>query len=86
MAVRRTREEKVKAQQRRGEMFSWSGEAKIEEKSPKTSLSTQLTNTKTEKREKAISPESRYLKVDLLRTLLATLIIIALLAFAYWRS
>jgi len=83
MAVRRTREEKVKAQQRRGETFAWSNEAKTEEKSPKTSPSTK---TKTELSKKLLSPETRYLKVDLLRTLLATLVIIALLAFVYWRS
>lgn len=83
MAVRRTREEKIKAQQRRGETFSWSVEAKAEKKIARTSSSSE---SGTGSSKSLISPESRYLKIDLLRTLMATLFVIALLVFAYWRS
>lgn len=102
MAVRRTREQKIKAQQRRSEIYEWNPEtvdaivqesdelaikpkkSVISAKKIKPNMVTSLRNP--------VGPNKsdqnliKWLKADLLRTTLATGLIVLLIVLAYWIS
>lgn len=78
MAVRRTREEKIKIQQRREqEKYEWKEEA-----------APPLTQSESSRKEtrKEESQEQRWLRKDLRQTLIAMVLVLLLLAYFVWRS
>lgn len=100
MAVRRTREQKLKAQQRRTELFEWEPEA-VQSDIPETKKAAEsakksvAVNSKSKPQQSANLNNSaaptqadqnliKWLKTDLTRTALATLFIVFLIGLAYW--
>lgn len=83
MAVRRTREEKVRAQQRRTEMFSWQNQRT----SVATSKSAHTKQPTSVPKLEYFSPtDTQFLRKDLLKTLFATFFVLSLLSLALWLS
>lgn len=81
MSVRRTREEKIRIQQRREEeKFVW------KEESPVVAKSSSPTPVKKELLDPRLQQERQWLKKDLLQTLIALFLVIILLGYFFWRS
>lgn len=80
MAVRRTREQKLKAQQRRSVHYEWPESALPTQPkpTPNKSLASQVTSKQ--------DPEIEWLKRDVTKTALATIFILLLIGLAYWLS
>jgi len=85
MGIRRTRDQKVKAQQRRTELFEW--HETVETSAPKQKKkATESKKVKSTVQKKTDDVSARWLRVDLTRTALATIFIIVLIAIAFWLS
>lgn len=81
MAIRRTREEKIRIQQRREkDKFEWQ----------EISASTKLPSQKRVASKVLVDPrldqERQWLKKDLLQTLIALFVVCLLLSYFFWRS
>lgn len=81
MAIRRTREEKIQIQQRREqEKFTWKDEPSVA--AEPTSKKSPVSRKKT----LSLDKEHHWLRQDLLQTVVSVLVVLALLAYFYWRS
>jgi len=83
MAIRRTREEKIQIQQRRDqEKFTWKEEAPSK---PVMSAGKKKVAT-SGKKAGGLEKEHHWLRQDLLQTVVSVVVVLAMLAYFYWRS